>query len=404
MARTGEFHIPAFPDFGAALTELKQFQRSPQPEYQVCVPTADGALVVKQTLVDFWTLKHTSFADKMQELLKIHDNEFNTRRLKRGAEEVEETAEEEPPTKRLCLGTSLTMEETSLNAGSFVLHLSDKDASLWVGCSTAVTVEVNTELWGFGSGDFAKGSEGADMMSDTSADGRWLLYGLQSAEEYVITLNDLLKNLEDSGEVGVKILEHKLEKDGAGNFKVEPLGGVCFVLDALKPKKKKAKVASALTFGLLQRCELEASESVSADPSEEVDVAKRPATKKASLKKKKEDDSDITALGVCKGNDDDDDNDDDSVGAEGDEDGPKKRPSSRKTKHTGGKKDRKEKKRERKHKKSKTGKRHGSESSLSCETESEGNQCPRVSRECLNLAFENAALAEQRAFGNEAGV
>ena len=73
-----------------------------------------------------------------------------------------------------------------MNAGSFVLHLSDKDASLWVGCSAAYTVEANTELWGFGSGDFAKGSEGADMMSDTSAEGRWLLYGLRSCDELVI--------------------------------------------------------------------------------------------------------------------------------------------------------------------------------------------------------------------------
>lgn len=222
MARAGEFQIPAFPDFDSALNELKQFQRSPQPDYQVCVATADGALVVKQTLVDFWTVKHTSFADQMQKLLQVHDNEFNTRKLKRGAEETEDAPEEERPTKRLCPGTSSSMEEletnhpdrtltsnikdfsmlfehfsfyqwspsirirTSLNAGSFVLYLSDKDASLWIGCSAAVTVEANTELWGFGSGDFAKGSEGADMMSDTSAEGRWLLYGLQSSDELLI--------------------------------------------------------------------------------------------------------------------------------------------------------------------------------------------------------------------------
>ena len=115
MARSGEFQIPAFPDFGSALNELKQFQRSPQPEYQVCVATADGALVVKQTLVDFWTVKHTSFADQMQELLRVHDNEFNTKKLKRGAEETEEAQEEERPTKRLCPGTSSSMEDLETN-------------------------------------------------------------------------------------------------------------------------------------------------------------------------------------------------------------------------------------------------------------------------------------------------
>ena len=116
MARAGEFQIPAFPDFESALNELKQFQRSPQPDYQVCVATADGALVVKQTLVDFWTLKHTSFADQMQQLLRVHDNEFNTKKLKRGAAETEDaTEEEERPTKRLCPGTSSTMEELETN-------------------------------------------------------------------------------------------------------------------------------------------------------------------------------------------------------------------------------------------------------------------------------------------------
>ena len=134
-------------------------------------------------------------------------------------------------------------------------------------------------------------------------------------------------------------------------------------------------------------------------------MTKRPASKKASLKKKEED-ADITALGVCKGNDDDD-NDEDSVEGHGDDDGPKKRPSSRKTKDTSAKKDKKVKK-EKKHKKSKTGKkRNGSESSPSSEAEeSEGNNSHRIraSRESLTRAFEMAALADQRASVEEAGV
>lgn len=160
--------------------------------------------------------------------------------------------------------------------------------------------------------------------------------------------------------------------------------------------------------GLLQRCEVEGSESVSAEPSEEVEITKRPATKTKGSLKKKEEDADITALGVCKGNDEDEgDNDEGSLGADSDEDGPKKRPSSRKTKHTSDKKDKKEKK-EKKHKKSKTGKkRNGNESSLSSETdelEDHKSHRIRVSRECLDRAFQNAALAEQRASMKEAGV
>ena len=67
--------------------------------------------------------------------------------------------------------------------------------------------------------------------------------------------------------------------------------------------------------GLLQRCEVEGSESVSAEPSEEVEITKRPATKTKASLKKKEEDADITALGVCKGNDEDEgDNDEGSLG------------------------------------------------------------------------------------------
>eukprot|EP00438_Fugacium_kawagutii_P023430 Skav207931 [mRNA] locus=scaffold1441:391811:392884:- [translate_table: standard] len=256
MARSGEFSINAFPDFSGTLKELKQFQRSPQPEYQVCVATGDGSLVVKQTLVDFWCKKHASFKDQMDTILQTHNNEFNQKGLKRGAEESEEPAEsQERSAKRLCLGTAATMNDldqkhpertdcllTSLNAGQFVLHLSDSDSTLWIGSSTSVTVAGQTELWGFGSGDFAKGSEGSDLMSDTSAEGRWLLFALNSGDDYVvIRLNELLKNLEDSGEVNLQIAEHKLNKDAAGNFSVAPLEGVCFVLDPIKPKKKKAK-------------------------------------------------------------------------------------------------------------------------------------------------------------------
>lgn len=112
MARANEFSIGAFPDFSAALKELKQFQRSPQPEYQVCVATAEGSLVIRQTLLDFWMAKEGDFPDKVKELLKAHNTEFNEKNLKRGGAESAETAtSEEPPAKRLRLGTATTLQE-----------------------------------------------------------------------------------------------------------------------------------------------------------------------------------------------------------------------------------------------------------------------------------------------------
>eukprot|EP00438_Fugacium_kawagutii_P006109 Skav219828 [mRNA] locus=scaffold1238:420160:421937:- [translate_table: standard] len=105
MARGGEFAIQAFPDFKRALDELKQFQRSPQPTYQVCVSTGDGHLVIRQALIDFWLAKEGGFADKVKELVKDHDAEFNPNKLKRGQENeaAEAEASEERPLKRLRL-------------------------------------------------------------------------------------------------------------------------------------------------------------------------------------------------------------------------------------------------------------------------------------------------------------
>ena len=60
----------------------------------------------------------------------------------------------------------------------------------------------------------------------------------------VMPLNDLLKSLENHGEVNLKLAEHELSKNETGNFTVEPVGGVCYVLDAktqkTTPKKGKA--------------------------------------------------------------------------------------------------------------------------------------------------------------------
>ncbi|CAK9076905.1 unnamed protein product, partial [Durusdinium trenchii] len=281
MARSGDFQIAAFPDFQGALAQIKEFQKSPQPSYQVCVATGDGSLVVRQSLVEFWTKKHPSFSDQTLRLLEKHNAEFNLKGLKRGAEseegQTQETMEKEEP--QLALGTAKTIadlessypdvERLELQCGHFMLTLCD-DQSLWIGASGAYVVESNTELFGFGSGDFVKGSESKDVMSDVSADGRWLLYAFTSAQQPVIlektrqapshleshtfwnqvmNLNDLLKTLENHGEVNHSLAEHKLTKDDVGNFTVSPTDSVCFVLDAAKHRKKKAKVQSALTFG-----------------------------------------------------------------------------------------------------------------------------------------------------------
>lgn len=54
-------------------------------------------------------------------------------------------------------------------------------------------------------------------------------------------LNDLLKCLEDQGEVNYSVAEHQLTKNDAGDFSIKSLVPVCFVLDPLKVKRKKSK-------------------------------------------------------------------------------------------------------------------------------------------------------------------
>ena len=66
------------------------------------------------------------------------------------------------------------------------MSLCDDDSSLWIGATTDYTVESGTELFSFGSGDYAKDSEGADVMSDTSETGRWIQYKFTDTAEQVI--------------------------------------------------------------------------------------------------------------------------------------------------------------------------------------------------------------------------
>ena len=58
-------------------------------------------------------------------------------------------------------------------------------------------------------------------------------------------LNELLKSMENHGEVNLKIAEHELSKSDTGSFSVEPLGNVCFALDS-KPKGAKRAKASPI--------------------------------------------------------------------------------------------------------------------------------------------------------------
>ena len=155
--------------------------------------------------------------------------------------------------------------------------------------------------------------------------------------------------------------------------------------------------------GLLQRCEVEGSDSLEQDQSEEsppAQVAKRPATKTVVQKKqKKDEDPDIdTKLGACKGNDGDDEDDPEPCD-DGEDTRPRKRPGRNSSPK--GKKEKKEKKESKRDKKKHKKRDHAACSNSS---ESEPNCYEDVSAQCLQEAFDNVALADALALDPEPHV
>lgn len=55
-------------------------------------------------------------------------------------------------------------------------------------------------------------------------------------------LSDLMRALEDQGEVNYGLTDHQIDKDETGTIKIKPLVPVVFLLDPQKQKRKKTKV------------------------------------------------------------------------------------------------------------------------------------------------------------------
>ena len=112
MCRSAEYTIPGFPDFQAAIKDLKKStSQAPAPNYSVTIALGDGTLVIQEALQEFWTKKHPSFCDQMTSLVDDHNKEFNPKNLKRGAQSEKSGGGSsegvEPSAKRLCLTTTM---------------------------------------------------------------------------------------------------------------------------------------------------------------------------------------------------------------------------------------------------------------------------------------------------------
>lgn len=61
-----------------------------------------------------------------------------------------------------CSATMFSLLRVTLTSGNFKLVLDKKEDVLWIGSdkpSTSIEIAAHTELWGFGSGDFAQNNE-----------------------------------------------------------------------------------------------------------------------------------------------------------------------------------------------------------------------------------------------------
>ena len=64
----------------------------------------------------------------------------------------------------------------------------------------------------------------------------------------VTTLSDVMSSLQQLGEVNVKLSLHDSQKTDDGGIQFTQIEPVCFVLDALKEKRKKARLLGIVYY------------------------------------------------------------------------------------------------------------------------------------------------------------
>ena len=67
----------------------------------------------------------------------------------------------------------------------------------------------------------------------------------------VTTLADVMSSLQQLGEVNVKLSMHDAQKTDDGGIQFSQIDPVCFVLDALKEKRKKARLLGILYYTVI---------------------------------------------------------------------------------------------------------------------------------------------------------
>lgn len=109
LAREGRLSLPGFPQFNTCTDDLAKLQQLEFPDYSVCVPLPDGGLVIKETLVEYWTKSNPEFEPDFMDLLKDHNSQWNKQNLKRGLPDEGEGTEGQPA-KRLKVDSQKSLD------------------------------------------------------------------------------------------------------------------------------------------------------------------------------------------------------------------------------------------------------------------------------------------------------
>ena len=85
MARSGSLNLPGFPKFETVVQEMSSAKELMHPDYEVCVPLANGCLAIRESLVEYWSKEENFFAAELVEVIKNHNRKYNPKGIKRGS-------------------------------------------------------------------------------------------------------------------------------------------------------------------------------------------------------------------------------------------------------------------------------------------------------------------------------
>ncbi|CAL1131960.1 unnamed protein product [Cladocopium goreaui] len=281
--RAGSLSLQGFPSFDPLVQALRNgVSETNRAEYQVCAPVGDGKLAVLQSYAQKF-LDDESTSQSASDLIHDHNNKFNV-----GGEFLREEqtrnpsggtpAEEGVAIKKIKVETGDQCSEADISGLPKPLKININNTAELLTCGDGSAIYVTSkgkndfvahrELFSFGSGEWREAAEASEVTA--CADGRWFAFSASldlvcilekktvpehlmelSVLDRPVFLRKILAELEDHGEVGMRISHHTMTAEDPNP---KPEKALVFVLDEVKDepegqgqdgKSKKRKRKSA---------------------------------------------------------------------------------------------------------------------------------------------------------------